>query len=632
MECLVFTLPPPPPPPPTPLSLSFSSLYKTVVVEKTYCVQELICSQQEAGQRAACLEEHGHVPEDVSDSMQDSATAPSPPMHSAPHILDPAVAPTPAPSAPVSDVPAVSTHCQKPQSMVGPHPLGGSWPRTSQAGHASQAIGPHTQDFLHLRLTQGVCDAALHSQHAQAVPRHQAHQHLHKMVLHSAAASQGDTRQPLPTIRPFSATAAAAVDGQHARLAKISDQRASEPRPSEPAGFGAPVPGLQAAQLEEQRHRAAAAEAADTAMCSVQRGSSQAWLGGGTQAGTLSLQFTLTDDGPDQEVTGDGDLDHLQQLIGTAHAAPGMHAADLGTAQKMAGDHNNALDEHRAGSNGCARAHTAVCGDEGEKASPQPSWLQGHEQLQHEMSIQDSPEALAAGGEIADSEAQLDLHFTLPPPSQCMFPSLDGVDKNLCEVSMPKTHDAEPTAPVNGMQSANGGQSEAVGISLTLNPAKGAGQQSSMGALAATNMKSQQLPEAAAIAPSPDFSLKPAGVTMPGFRAGHLFTSSAQETPALLNNTSNDAVSIRAKVQLPAAAAKWEGQQAGDKSARTRIPAAACSSAWVLGGWTPNLQIGSAGLSDQNELHEDSMEKPGSRPSSASPGFPGTFCGSSPAA
>ena len=396
-------------------------------------VQEMVCSQRELDQRALCLEVHGHVPEDVQDSLQDSAAGPSALCHPEPiqAHASPATLHQPTAAGPlaVATHPAAAAAASNQQHPVGAHSPAAAaiktdrWPvgahcatqperPSQQAGPASQGIGPHTHGFLQLRLTQGApCTSA------------------HLLTGHPSPAAPERLGPRHPECRPADNGLAPRRDAAHPELGadhelpgKVSYVPAVLQKMLHPAPvISAACPGNLGIVGQQDRGGHAM-----QAILAPQRGPSQAWLGGGSQAGSLNLQFSLTQDGHTQEEWQAAAVPLIPAGLDNESAHP-MPTTLAGGRRQEAGAAAAVKDVFEAGRH-FGQAQAAL------RAPEALSWLQ-----QPQPPPRDSPPCNAEPAYNAkvsaanDSEPQLELQFTLPSPSQELFQADDD-----CSVRAPE--------------------------------------------------------------------------------------------------------------------------------------------------------------------------------------------------
>ena len=175
-----------------------------------------------------------------------------------------------------------------------------------------------------------------------------------------------------------------------------------------------------------------------------------------------------------------------------------------------------------------------------------------------------------------------------------------------------------------------------MGISLTLDPAKGAAGQ---GGVAHGATGAAAVLRKASVVASPEFLLQPAGSSAKAGPAEGCSTSpTPQETPEFIraaahastvgNPRSISPLEGPQPVSGPAGGSMAAGAAAGAAgkivlAGGRQAPARAVCSSWALNGWTPPSALGAAWLANQNQPEELSQEKLVIRPASASPGYAG---------
>ena len=190
---------------------------------------------------------------------------------------------------------------------------------------------------------------------------------------------------------------------------------------------------------------------------------------------------------------------------------------------------------------------------------------------------------------VLREDSQLNLCFTIPPPSQEHAPSGDTPCSPQRAQHEIQGNVLGPVDPAEAPQAAIT-PSEAVDVSLTLNPARGNRRQLQTAEQAAPGASLQPSCHAALAGNAPfQFDPKPRALAGPCDQAGGSSAKTPQETPALLQKAADPAAVVRS----PAAEMISKGQ-AGSKPVAARGPAAGCFSGWVLGAWTPQPQIGRA--------------------------------------
>lgn len=501
-----------------------------------------MCSQQELKQREACLDLHGCVPQDVlQDSLPDSEGLPlGPPL---PH---PASTPFAHPSP--SQVQACGNRLQPlvdaANAIMQPeiahcHRRGDA---PSQPEHnrllLSQGLGPHTQDFLQLRLTQGapaaVSAAAFTLSAMKPPPPRQSSQVQPQLPQHAADMPDRDTM----AAGGFEGAPGRALPGQATFAGQPHDQPLDQHRvlgshqvPLQ--GPGGLVDAHGETGRDSQHHpwlpqpRATAADGLSVAP----------WLSVGSQAGPPSLQFSLTQ-GFSQEA----------------------YPSDVGK-------------------------ETNVTRPE----LPQPCHAP-RVNMQHAAPPRMNPAASTdVPAAVLEASPELGLQFTLPPPSQELPQAADAEHGGHAQESCPA---------LVTMQSHRlaAGHTEAVGVSLTMNPTRGIAPVATVLAHTSDQRTLQASGDQPAAGPIPDFAFKPSKGSGQASAVGRSPHGAGREQ----------------STGLPAG------------SVPVRAQPMACSNVWALGAWTPQPLPGFGGAGDQNHPEEpQSQEKPEAPRSAIAGGFTG---------
>ncbi|KAK9833036.1 hypothetical protein WJX74_005000 [Apatococcus lobatus] len=421
-----------------------------------HSLQELLCSQPEVEQRTLCLELHGCVPEELlHDSLQDSAGAPSACHHPQHDLI-----------------------CDQPHGPLVPNPApplagagqGKSLSPSQHMGFLSQGLGPHTQDLLQLRLTQGLPDDAPYPPMKPPPPRK-------RPLAQSQLLQNVDNKHDRDALLPE-----ANLGGQD--LGFVAGQAPACPQQA--TGQGQKQQTGQQGDLASAQQPPLAASVAvggssyrASQQCFIQPqpgaadagGNSEAlapWMSMGSQAAPLNLQLSLTQ-GFTQHAP-DGDLSDKA----------GMMLADAVQPDNVSGMNQPGAD-----------------------ASKQPAAWPCHGPGRNP----------ADAGCLKKHEAASDIHLTmhgpaLPLPSRIPLQAQD----------IPEPHSAEEVLDVQQpSQAAVHSQSlqvaachmEAAGVSLTMNPAKGIAPLANIADPPADHASLQPCGNASVAPPPEDFAFDP---------------------------------------------------------------------------------------------------------------------------